>query len=265
MAKKKIHGKCLYCEEYKHLQRSHSINKSIFSSLLRECGNTNAAKLISLDSSVVKNTNDNWTDHLLCSDCESYFNQYFDDYGVHALRGEGKGIKVLETKNSVVYQNIDTTRIILYILSLYWRGAKSKHPSYESLLTSENIHYNLKLVFESRKWDFKFISIKISVLFDGLGVFNNSGIRQLIVSPFSRLHKENQAFTFCFLFEGFFIEIYFGKMRHADRKKGSWLKPNVSYMKCDKIDLHSIKELQKIFAQAFRAKRYMELNNISTK
>lgn len=265
MAKKKVHGECLYCEEYKELQRSHSINKSIFSSLLKACGNTNAARVVSLNSNIVKNSNDNWTDHLLCSDCESYFNQHFDDYGVHALRGEAKGIKVLETQNSVIYQNIDTTKIILYILSLYWRGAKSNHPSYRSLITIENIHYNLKLVFESRKWDFKFISIKISVLFDGLGVLNSSSIKQLIVSPFSRIHEKDKACSFCFLFEGFFIEIYFGKMRHSYKKKGSWVGPNLKYMKCDKVDLHSIAELHAVFAQMFKAKRHMELNNISIK
>lgn len=53
MAKKKVHyGICLYCEEHKELQRSHSINKSILSSLLKACGDTNAAIVIRSDSKI---------------------------------------------------------------------------------------------------------------------------------------------------------------------------------------------------------------------
>lgn len=266
MAKKKVHyGICLYCEEHKELQRSHSINKSIFSSLLKACGDTNAARVVRLDSNIVKNSNDNWTDRLMCSSCESYFNQHFDDYGVHALRGEVKDITVLETRNSVIYQNIDTTRIILYILSLYWRGSASNHPSYKLLKTTENVNYNLRLIFKSREWNFKFISIKISVLFDGIGALDRNAIKQFMVSPFIRTNENDKTFSFCFLFEGFFIEIFFGKMRHSLKKKGSWIVPDAKYMKCDKLDFHSITELHPVFAQMFKAKTYMELNNIPIK
>ncbi|UOB51285.1 hypothetical protein [Acinetobacter junii] len=266
MAKKKVHyGVCLYCEEHKELQRSHSINRSIFRSLLKACGDTNAARVISSSSNIVKSSNDNWTDRLMCSSCESYFNRHFDDYGVHALRGETKGITILETRNSVIYQNIDTTRIILYILSLYWRGSASNHPAYKYLKITGNVNYNLRLILKSREWNFKFISIKISVLFDSIGALDSKTIKQFMVTPFSRKHGIDNTFSFYFLFEGFFIEIFFGKMRHSYKKKGSWIAPSVMYMKCDKVDLHSINALHPVFAQMFKAKRYMELHNIPIK
>lgn len=265
MAKDKVFGICLYCEEYEELKRSHTINRTFFSQLLKSCAETNAARVISLSSEIIRNSNDNWTDYLLCNCCESYFNQYFDGYGANALRGRIEGQTVLETKNCVIYQNIDSSKIILYILSLYWRGAKSRHPSYQFLVTSDGIHNYLKNTLKSRRLESKYFNVKISVLYDSFGATNKETIKHMMISPFRRIYEQHDAFSFCFLFEGFFIEIFFGRLRYSMKKKGEWLVPNVRYMRCEKLDMHSIEELHSVFTQMFKAKKYMELNNIPMK
>lgn len=263
MAKEKIYGTCLYCETHQELQRSHTINRTFFKELYKNCGNTNAARVISLSSDIVKNTNDNWTDYLLCAVCESYFNQHFDGYGAKALRGKISKQVVSRTSTKVIYLNTDTTNIILYILSLYWRGAKSKHYAYDSLKTYDGIHYFLKNTFAERKWNETIINIKVSVLYDGLGTLSEEKIKQMMISPFTRIYKKSKAFSFLFLIEGFLIEIYFGKLTYSIKKKGEWMKPNYNCMKCDLQNLHDIPELHKIFGHFFIANRNMRLKGIS--
>lgn len=266
MAKKKIAiGMCLFCNEKKELQRSHVINKSIFSKLLKNCPETNAARVISLKSPIIKNSNDNWTDRLLCRDCESYFNTHFDDYGLHALRGEIIGVKITRTKDKVCYFNVDADKIFLYILSLYWRGVVSKHPSYDTIISNEAILSYIKNALKCRNSDLEYINVKISIIYDGLGVVDSEVVKHMMVSPFSRLYETNLLFSFCFLMEGFFIEIIFGKLPYKMKKKGSWLNPKLKFLKCDLINLHDITELHKIFAQMFISKKYMEDNNIELK
>lgn len=265
MAKKKVYGTCLFCCEHKELKRSHTINRTFFNELMKSCEATNSARVVSTNSPIIRNSNDNWTDHLLCEGCESYFNQHFDGYGANALRGKIVGQKISHTDDMVFYQNIDTTNIILYILSLFWRGAGSKHPSYELLITHPNIHKFLIESFQKRQFDSRYINIRISALYDSFGVADCNAIKQMITSPFRRVHESNKAFSYFFLFEGFLIEIYFGRLRHAIRKNGAWIAPSLKYIKCKKVDIHSIPELQKVFTQMFIAKDYMTKNNLALK
>jgi hypothetical protein len=265
MAKKIVNGTCLYCEEHKELKRSHSINRTFFNELLKSCGETNAARVISLSSDLIRNSNDNWTDHLLCADCESYFNEHFDGYGANALRGKISGQIIHKIKDKVIYQNTDTTVILLYILSLYWRGAKSKHPSYKALLTKDSLHYYYKNALKERKWNVEHVHVKISVLYDGLGLFTDDGLRQLMVSPFSRLCAHTKGFSFYFLIEGFFIEIFFGKMPYTKLKKGGWIAPNMKYLKCDMLDFRKIEEVQRVLMHGLEVKRKMDIRGISLK
>jgi hypothetical protein len=62
-------------------------------------------------------------------------------------------------------------------------------------------------------------------LFDGIGALDRKTIKQFMISPFSRTNENDKTFSFCFLFEGFFIEIFFGKMRHSLKQKGVGLHP----------------------------------------
>lgn len=254
LAKSKVIDECLYCGDIKELQRSHTINKTYFKRLLKSCGDTNAAKEVSLSSNYVKNSNDNWTDFLLCKECESYFNQHFDAYGAKALRGQISSIKIYKTNTFHFYQNIDTTKIILYMLSLYWRGAKSKHTAYDHLITNDNFHYNLKLCFQERKWNYDHINIKISIIYDSFNALDNEGVKQLLTSPFKRIHKKLNAFSFLFIFEGFLIELFFGKLSFSSEKKGNWLKKNSNFIKCQKIDLYDIDEIQVLIGHMFKVK-----------
>ncbi len=268
MAKNKVHGICLYCGEHSELQRSHAINRTFFNALYKACGNTNSAKVIKLSSDVVINSNDNWTDYLLCRGCESYFNEHFDGYGANALRGKIKGQSIRKTKGKVIYQNIDTSKMLLYILSLYWRGAHSSHSSYDLLIINEDINSYLKYSFKEKKWSEdlkKCYKVKISILYDSLGVFCEEGIKQIMVSPFRKIYNKPNTCSFCFLFEGFLIEIYLGQMTYSLRKKGEWVVPNVKYMKCEMVDINKIPELQRTFVHTFVANRNMRLANILVK
>lgn len=265
MAKEKKFGICLFCDKQKELRRSHTINRTFFSRLLKSCKDNNAAKVIKMSTNIIGNSNDNWTDHLLCDQCESYFNKHFDGYGANVLRGEISGQQIYEFGDLIIYKNIDPLKIIFFILSLYWRGAKSKHPSYSLLITSDEMHNFIKKSFETRELKFDYFNVKVSVIYDSLGAINKDTIKQFIVSPFNRLYENKKLFSVCFLFEGFFIELFFGKLTYSMKKKNQFLNPNSRIMRCEKLDFHDIKELHPLFSHMFKVEELMEKNNIPIK
>jgi hypothetical protein len=84
---------------------------------------------------------------MLCNKCEGHFNSNYEDYSIHALRNEIEGLSCVNTEQGLNYSDIDSNKIILYVLSIYWRGALSIAPSYNKVLITNEMNENLKGVF----------------------------------------------------------------------------------------------------------------------
>lgn len=214
-------GVCLYCEEEKELKRSHAIGNTIFRKILKNC-EKNAALRICRSENNLRLDNDSWATYQLCSSCEQYFNEKYENYSINALRGKREEVKITNLSNGISYSNIDVKKIACYFLSIYWRGAHSKHQSYENLKITDNIDLFLRQIFKGESEIHKFINIKICTLYDDAGVLKRSEVQDIIVSPFATEYSRSKI-SFSFIFEGYLVEIFIGKLGFFEKKERGFL------------------------------------------
>lgn len=96
-------GVCKFCEKKSEIKRSHAIGNTVFSKILKKCEG-NAALRIARSENKIKKCNDSWAIEQLCGDCESFFNSRFEDYSIHVLRREQKGLKLKHILYGLVFK-----------------------------------------------------------------------------------------------------------------------------------------------------------------
>lgn len=239
-------GVCLFCEEEKELKRSHAIGNTIFRKVLKDC-EKNAAIRISTTEEKLTLSNDSWASKQLCGDCEQFFNQEFEAYSINALRGKVKSVKIVNLSNGVSYSNLDLNKLAKYFLSIYWRGAHSSHPAYKNLKIVETLDEHLKLVFKGETKLIKYINIKISSLYDADGFVEPEGIKSVIISPYTQNHPNN-IFSFNFIFEGFLIEIFFGKLGFYQKREKGFIDTTKKIVVLPKKNMFELSSVVETFA-----------------
>ncbi|RSN83348.1 hypothetical protein EA770_07070 [Acinetobacter baumannii] len=236
---------CLFCLEEKDLKRSHAIGNTIFRRVLKEC-DKNAAIRISLKEDKLKLSNDSWASKQLCGDCEQFFNQRYEAYSINALRGKVEVIKKTILPNGLFFENIDTKKIACYFLSIYWRGAHSSVSEYKELFIKKGLDEHLIKVFSGKSDINKLINIRMQRLYDETGYSTKEQLETIITTPFAE-RKGNNKMSFNFIFEGYFIEIYLGKLGYFDKKKQGFIDVKKDFIFMPFKDFLEIKQLEKTF------------------
>ena len=212
-------GKCALCLETKDLQRSHAIPDSIFKRISKK-NNGQAISFNDDDTSPVDYSSDSWWEYQLCSNCEQHLNTSYEQYSLSAIRG-GKG-EVIKHDFGVTFSKVDTLKLQLFFLSIFWRAANSQNEAYQKVYIPEPWNNDLRLhLLNKSRVPLRFMTVKISRLIDRTAEdgFSLAALRDVIASPFFR-KLPGRKFSFCFLFEGFFIEIFVPghTLRHRTEK-----------------------------------------------
>ncbi|MGV3002075.1 hypothetical protein [Vibrio sp. E150_018] len=235
-------GKCKLCNQQKDLQMSHAVGDSIFKKISR----TNSGKGISLTSGdeAIGYSCDSWAGYQLCLDCERLLNIEYEQYSLGVLRG--KNCQLSKTDLGLTFKELDQQKLIMYFLSIYWRAANSGHSAYKNvvIIDDDNEYLRNSILNNTKIPDGKF-SIKISRVVDlsDSKRFSPDSIKQIVVSPFCRVYENRKLenASICFMFEGFFIEIYVKGLKLKDRSKYGVLAKSkrllvVPYLNLFKID-----------------------------
>lgn len=237
-------GKCKLCKEQKDLQVSHAVGNSIFKRIFR----TNSGKAISITSGdeTIDYCSDSWAEHQLCSDCEKLLNLEYEAYSLGVLRG--KNCKFHKSDLGLSFSGLDQHKLIMYFLSIYWRAANSGHPSYKNVVIIENDNEYLRnAIFNDLKIPSGKFSIKVSRVIDlsESGGFTPENIKELIVSPFCRIYESYNInnISVCFMFEGFFIEIFIKGIKINERKKHGVLSKVKDRLVVPYLNLFDIEEI----------------------
>lgn len=198
--------KCKLCLNESALQNSHVIGDSVFKKIFR----SNSGKAISLSTCEknIKYSNDSWAEPLLCSKCEKYLNENFEQYSLATLRG--KNIRVRKTGYGVIFSDVNLRKLNLYFISLLWRAANSRHDAYlDVFLDVETNEYLRRAIFLSYEIPLSKLSVKVSRLIDRTkNGFTLDILKNIVVSPFTKIETTDgkRIKTICFVFEGFFVE-----------------------------------------------------------
>lgn len=202
-------GMCTLCLTAADLRRSHAIPDSVFKRVSKE-NNGQSIRFDDDDSSLVEYSSDSWWEYQLCSDCEQHLNVNYEQYSLSTIRG-GKGKGKFEKHDfGVTFIEIDTLKLQLFFLSIFWRAANSRNEAYQKVYIPEPWNNELRLhLLKKSRVPLRFMTVKISRLIDRSSDngFSLSTLKNFIASPFFR-NLPGRKFSFCFLFEGFFIEIF---------------------------------------------------------
>jgi len=243
------YGDCAFCEKHKKLERSHVIGNSVFSQILKKSENGNAVRITPSSPKKIKRDNHSWAIEMLCSECETMFNIKFENYAINALRGKITEVKVSEMFNGISFNNLDQYRMILYVLSIYWRGAYSIDKAYNNLIMNYAMSSYLKECFEGKQELLKkAFSIRISRLYDESGSIDSDGIKDLIINPF--VEKQPGKVSYSIVFEGFLFEIYLLAQPFKERQKRGYLNPSKNILFVPFKYLFSIEGVVRTFQEA---------------
>lgn len=243
-------GHCKLCLNKKTLRRSHVIPNAIFKRLFRE----NQGKAIIFsdeESSWLEYSSDSWWEPLLCEECESLINRSYEQYALAALRNSLRSVVVQRVGEGIVFSSIDTVRIQLFIVSMMWRAAVSTLPVYSKVYLPPVWEKEIRdCLLKQKKLRSSLVSIRMSRLSDGTpNGFSLESLKSLIVSPLFRDHGRN--FSFCFVVEGFFLEVFVPGLKVQERNRLGVLKANQQSLFVKYLDIFDVPELVKLMVSGY--------------
>ncbi|WP_051298711.1 hypothetical protein [Marinobacterium litorale] len=208
---------CALCLARKPLRKSHVIPNAIFKRIFKQ----SSGKAISIaddTSTPVSYSQDSYWEHLLCADCEHLLNIQYEGYALDVIRERRGKAEKHDTATSL--SQIDTTRLQLFILSVYWRAAVSTHEAFAKVYIPDPWREEIrKAILNKTPTHPQIASIKLYRLIDPTenGGFSDQNLKDVIITPFSR--KLDKQFSFHFILEGFFIEIHTPGLRYKGRQE----------------------------------------------
>lgn len=244
-------GSCKLCLAEAELKNSHAIGDSVFKRIYRKKSNSGKAIVLTLDEENIKYSSDSWSEHQLCGSCEKLLNTRYETYSLGILRG--KNVEVDKTSIGIKFSKIDQHKFILYFLSILWRMANSNHESYNNVdITEPDKEYLRVAILNNSKIPSGKFSVKINRVIDytkNKG-FSSNSIKELIVSPFCRSYENNEVnnTSVCFMFEGFFIEIFMPSLKLKERNKAGVLNKQKNSLITPYLDIFKIDEIVKLMA-----------------
>lgn len=243
--------KCALCLEPAELRRSHAIPDSVFKRITRK-NNGQAISFNDDDVSLVDYSSDSWWEYQLCGSCEQHLNNSYERYSLSAIRGS-KG-NILKHDFGVTFSGIDTLKMQLFFLSVFWRAANSGNEAYKNVYIPEpwNNELRVHLLNETRV-PLRLMTVKISRLIDRSagGGFSLNVLKSIIVSPFFR-ELPGRKFSFCFLFEGFFIEIFMPGHTLKQRAGQGVINPLKNIMVAPYLNVFDIPEVVRILVAGYK-------------
>ncbi len=234
-------GICKLCELDKELQLSHAIGNAVFKRIFK----TNSGKGITIrdNNSPIDYSSDSWAELQLCSVCERHLNDEYERYSLKALRDHRNCVK---TPTCLTFRGVDQYKLMLYFLSIYYRSALSSQRPYQNTHIIKQHQKRLKEVLLGNQYlEYNEIPVKISRVIDRkAGGFSQENIKEILCAPFTRVSEgERKTITTCFLFEGFFIEIFITGFRFKNRNKHGILNKGKDNLYVPYKDLFSIPEI----------------------
>ncbi|WP_336964093.1 hypothetical protein [Acinetobacter pittii] len=234
-------GICKLCNMNEDLQRSHVIGKTVFSRILRESDGNVALHFKLKDDNYLK-TNDTWDTRLLCRDCESFFNRRFEAYAIQVLREKRNDVIYTKHPNGVIFNNIDSERIILYFFSIYWRAAHSTHTAYaDCVILPTSSNFLVSCFRNEKKLIQSAFSLRIRILSDETNTFSKESLKEMLIGPY--ISNLNRGFVCTMAFEGYLFELHFGFTSFKERSKLGFLDINKRFASIPYVEVFKHKDI----------------------
>lgn len=243
-----IKGICKLCDLEKELKNSHVIGRAVFRKALK--GSKYSLRFDRNYNKVI-NDQDQWATYMLCGDCEHKLNNKYEEYSLKILRNELKSVKHKIKDNFYEIQGVDQKKLILYLLSILWRGTESNHEVFKKLKVFDTVPLAKKFLKECIRDDRVFLTecynVRISKLVSSISSIQNIELN-FITDIHCSIDKKNRV-RFLTIFEGYCFEIFLLTDISQVNSGLGVLRKNKHILKMPYIDVFSIPEFQESLSQ----------------
>lgn len=241
-------GICKLCDQKKQLKNSHVIGRAVFRKALN--GQNYALRYDKNDKKIIRDQ-DQWATYMLCGDCEHKLNISYENYALNLLRNRIKSVKHKEKNTHYELQGVNQKKLILYLLSVLWRGIESEHIVFNELNILGHVPIVKNLLKESIKNEHIYFSecyeIRISKLVHTIESLKLNELN--FISGFTYNVDEIGRIRFLVMFEGFCFEFFFLTDATQIVLGLGVLKKNKRILKMPYIDIFTIPEFNKSFIE----------------
>lgn len=199
--------KCKLCRFPRDLRYSHAIPNTYFKFIFRQGGGKGV--LINTEEGVpIIHCSDSWASYQLCDDCERKLNSKYEKYLHKILTNRGQ-CTVSQTDEGVLFENLDTKRVKMCLLSILWRCSVSNADAYRNITLPHSLSEKLRISLNSGI-DFNDKNLKIDCrrLIDISGYIDKIKLRSLIIQPHHITYNEG-AKAWVFVFLGYYFEFFY--------------------------------------------------------
>ncbi|WP_157726482.1 hypothetical protein [Imhoffiella purpurea] len=243
-------GKCKLCNKVGELQDSHVLPNALFKNIFR----ANKGKAIHFNDdkhTFVRYESKSWSEFMLCQNCERHINESYEQESIAAIRNCLSSVRINKTDTGITFANINQKTLQLFLVSILWRAAASTHQAYEKVYLPEPWKEEIRIsILENKKVRSSLVGIQLRRLSDpSKDGFSLASLKQLLISPFFRNHGNR--FSFCFLIEGFFVEIFVPGIQAKRRNDLGIVAPNKSILFVPYQDIFDIPELVQIMVSGY--------------
>ena len=186
---------CKFCKKEKKLRNSHIIPEFFYKHLYDE-----KHKMIVIDTKK-KKFSDKWKiqkgirEHLLCDDCENYFNREFENkFNIHWY-DQNNCISSISINSEVVI-SVDSELLQKLLLSILWRASVSSHRNFKYVNLGQKHEESIRQILLGNQDPFHHNSYEIW----GTAITHEDGvvIHDLVCPPLSFKIESHQCYATIF-------------------------------------------------------------------
>ncbi len=238
---------CKLCQNLTELEKSHAIPKAVFNNIFRNA--SGKAVAINADSDTyTQYSSDSWAEYQLCKSCEAKLNNQYDSYSINLLKSTFNQEK---KKLGLTFINIDRRKFRLFFLSILWRSALSKNLYYKNIkLDAVPLEILRSAFYNNTNVSYSYFTVAVYKLenYTDIESLNSDNIRTHIIAPFVREYPKFN--SICYLFFGFFIEIFIVKLPKSILSKPGVLYGNSPIFMAPCQEILDVPEVLNIFVVA---------------
>ncbi|MCA4386609.1 hypothetical protein, partial [Acinetobacter baumannii] len=168
-----------------------------------------------------------------------------------------KSVKHKKRDNHYEIQGVDQNKLILYLLSIMWRGIESNHEVFKKLKIFDESPLAKNFLKESVKNERVFLTecydLRISKLVSLIAPFNEMEL-DFITDIYCNIDNM-QRIRFLTIFEGYCFEFFFLTDKSQSLSGLGVLKKNKRILKMPYIDIFSIPEFQKSLSEMIESQK----------
>lgn len=253
--------KCKLCKKEKSLVNSHAIPDSYFRRIASS--RNGQAILITTGDEDISNTQDSMDTPQLCMECEGIINENYEKYSIALLRGQYKNFE--KDSDAITFSNVDVDKFIKFCISIFYRAANSRHPSYSgAVMPTEYLAVNgnekiRELIYSNGPIPKHLFNVKLNRLVDGKDKMDMAVLKDFMVTPFYAPYGAGKKVSVRFVLEGFLITIIMPALSDKERRSDLVMYPKGRTIIAKYKEIYSIPELQhlmRVMGQKIREGRY---------